>query len=57
MSLNSSRKGGQRYREKHKKLGLCSKCNKKAKPGKVDCKKHSTHKKKNYRLTWKYQKT
>lgn len=56
MSLSSSRKGGQRYREKHKKLGLCSKCNRKAEPGKVDCRKHSTHGKKNNKRVWKYQK-
>ena len=57
MSLRSSRKGGQKYREKHKELGLCSKCNKKTRPGKVDCKKHAIHGEKNKERKWKYQKT
>ena len=56
MSLLSSRKGGQTYRDKHKKLGLCTKCNRKAEPGKVDCVKHGNPKRKGHKPKWKYQK-
>ena len=40
MASNATKRSGKKYRDEHKKIGLCVRCTKPARPGRVTCEDH-----------------